>query len=120
MSTSPVPAIRFWLLLLGFIAWSGAFVLLYGMLSVGCAAGWHLQMVGPMSLQRLMLVGLFILSLAGIGLLTFVQYRGWKARRRERPAPNDFLIAGGFFASLAALGATAFTFAPVVALSPCL
>jgi len=96
----------------GFTVWAVAFVLLYGMLSVGCAFGWHeILLAGVTSLQRLQLVVLFLVHLSAIALLTVML---------RRTARRSFLHAIGYGAAGAALAATVFTYGAVFFLSPCL
>ena len=76
------------LLTIGFVVWSGVFVGLYAGLSVGCAAGWHLISVGPVSLLRVLLI---------IGLVVF----GVVASRLPGLSQDGAI----FFASLIALPA---------------
>ncbi|SFZ86287.1 hypothetical protein SAMN02983003_3467 [Devosia enhydra] len=104
-------------LIAGFVLWSLGFVALYGLNAVGCAMGWHLLGSEPLTLQRLMLVLVLAATLAGVGALTLAQRRevGRQTQGRE-----GLILRAGYWASLAALGATLFTFAPVFALSTCI
>ncbi|MBS9719321.1 hypothetical protein JYU29_01305 [Tianweitania sp. BSSL-BM11] len=99
----------------GFVIWSIAFVVLYSALSIGCRQGWNdVHLVAGMSLQRVQLVGLYALHLAcGLGLVIAL---------RMTPAKKEiaaFLHAIAFYAAIAAVFSTAFTFAGVLLLSPC-
>ncbi|WAJ28005.1 hypothetical protein [Antarcticirhabdus aurantiaca] len=107
------------LLTAGLVIWSSAFVTLYAALSIGCAFGWEAVQVGPVSLQRLVLVGLWLAHLALIAGLVL-----WMRGRARRASAGDGLA--GFFgrtslwASLVALAATLVNYAPILGLSACL
>lgn len=98
----------------GFTVWALAFVALYAMLSVGCRFGWDtvvLDMAGGMSLQRLQLIAIFLVHLAaGAAVIA--------ALRRRRG--SGFLYPIAYFAAIAALGASVFSFAGVFFLTACL
>lgn len=100
------------LLAAGFSIWVVAFVILYSMLSVGCAFGWDgIKIAGLLSLQRLQLIALFLLHVGAVLALTLF------LRRRAR---RSFLHGVGYAASFAALGATFCTYVAVFFLSPCI
>ncbi|BDA82984.1 hypothetical protein Sa4125_05260 [Aureimonas sp. SA4125] len=107
------------LLVAGLLIWSSAFIWLYGALSVGCAFGWERVAVGPVSLQRAVLLGLWMTHLAVIAaLLAFTH-----GRLKQHPglASLDGFFAGAtFWASVVALGVTFVNYAPILALSTCL
>lgn len=101
------------LLVAGFTVWAVAFVALYGMLSVGCRFGWDdtaLDMAGGLSLQRLQLIAIFLVHLAAGAAVVMLLRR----RRGE-----GFLYPLAYFAAIAALGASVFSFAGVFFLSAC-
>jgi hypothetical protein len=101
----------------GFGLWSIAFATLYGMLSVGCALGWHeIEPFSGISVQRLQVVVLAIAFTLAQGATT------WRLVPARRPAgsPARFVRRVAFITALAALGASVFTFAAVLWLSPCL
>lgn len=103
-------------LIVGFGVWSLAFVALYALQAVGCAAGWNLVRIGPTDLHRIVLIAAFVLSLAGIGVVLVLQYR-----RREfgnEPATR-FLHGAGIAASLSAALVSVLVFSPVLGLSTC-
>lgn len=115
----PAGSGRLWLVAAGFIAWSAAFVLLYGTQALGCRLGWHeAQAAFGLSLQRVVLIVLFIVLLAGVAALA-----GWLAaadhRLRDGSEAGAFLARLGRDAGLAALAATAITFGWVFWLSAC-
>jgi len=95
----------------GFTLWAVAFVVLYAMLSVGCRFGWDgIALAGGVTLQRAQLVVLFLAFLAA-GI--------WLAGALRAGAGASFLARAAYLAALAGLGAIAFSFAAVFALSPC-
>lgn len=107
------------LLIAGLLLWGSAFVWLYGALSVGCAFGWDQVAIGPVSLQRAMLLGLWLTHLGAIAALLAFTHRRLKAR--PAPASLDGFFAGAaFWASVVALGVTVVNYAPILGLSACL
>lgn len=101
----------------GFTLWAAAFVALYGGLSVGCEFGWErMELAAGISLQRAMLVVLFILSLAGGALV--IRCAHSRLARAEAPE-RRFLERVGLLAGWAALVSSFVTFAPVFFLSTC-
>ena len=97
----------------GFTVWALAFVALYAMLSVGCRFGWHetaVDMAGGVSLQRLQLAAIFLVHLAAGAAVVML------LRRRKG---EGFLYPLAYFAAVAALGASVFSFAGVFFLSTC-
>ena len=105
----------FWWLGAGFLAWSAKFALLYALLSFGCAFGWEQTPVGPFSLQRVLLVGTWLLCILVAGLLVWLSWRALKAAGR-----HDFPRLTGFALGVTALAVTVANFAPVTVLSSCL
>lgn len=105
------------LLCASLVIWSSAFISLYAALSIGCAFGWEGVAFGPVSLQRGVLVGLWLLHLGLVVALVF-----WM--RRRQAAFKDEL--GGFFArtalwaSLVSVAVTVVNYAPILGLSACL
>jgi hypothetical protein len=56
----------------GFGLWGSAFVLLYATASVGCELGWNQIRLGPISLLRTILIGLWLIHMAALtGLLIY-------------------------------------------------
>ncbi|ALA16852.1 MULTISPECIES: hypothetical protein [Chelatococcus] len=101
----------------GFGLWAVAFVVLYAMLSVGCAFGWDRgSLVLGLSLQRLQL-----LLLLGIFLALHVALVvGLKARQSRADAATDrFLRSAARLAAIAALAASVFTYFGAVVLTTC-
>lgn len=106
------------LLLAGFVLWSLAFVVLYGMQATGCRLGWDsVALMGWISVQRAVLVLVFLGFLAAhFGL--YLALRGQRQRVGEDTSGNFSRKAGAQLA-LAALGAAVFCFAGVFWLSAC-
>lgn len=99
------------LLAAGFTLWAAAFVALYAMLSVGCRFGWDgIELAAGVTVQRAQLVALFLAFLAAGAWLAVMLRAGPRA---------PFLARAAYLAALAGLGASAFSFAAVFALSEC-
>ncbi len=107
------------LLTAGLVIWSSAFVALYAALSVGCAFGWEAVRIGPFSLQRLVLVGLWLVHL---GLVAGLVLWMWKRARRSPDGDGlaGFLGRTSLWAGLVALAVTLVNYAPILGLSACL
>lgn len=69
------------------IGWAGGFLLLYGLQATGCRAGWDGDMIGPISVLRLLLVA----ATAGVVLVLLAL---WQKAAREGPASSLARIAG--------------------------
>lgn len=106
-----------WLLALagGFVVWSAAFVVLYSAVSIGCHQGWdQVYVMAGLSLQRAQLLVLYGLHLlAGLGLV--FPFRNGPAGSR----PASFLQTVSFYAAVAAVFCTTFTFAGILMLTSC-
>lgn len=108
----------FTLLLAGFVLWSIAFIVLYGMQATGCSLGWQaVEIAGSLTLQRLVLVVLFVAFLAA----HLVLYRMLRTPRRRKADGNASGFAGdaGQTLALAAFGASVFCFSGVLWLTAC-
>lgn len=122
MRSSPVPARRMIWLVLGHLVWAGGFVAIYAALSIGCEYGWHLmELAAGVTVQRTILVVLFLGTVAATGLVAWLAWRRWSAaRRREQTvAPARFLEWAAVASSLTALGAAIVSLAPSVVLTSC-
>ncbi|MGV3651453.1 MAG: hypothetical protein ACO1OK_08515 [Devosia sp.] len=104
-------------LLAGFAIWSLGFVTLYGLNALGCSLGLHLLGSEPFTAQRLMLVLVLLGTTAAVGTLVVMQNR---ELGRAEAGRSGLILRAGYWTSLAALGATLFTFAPVFVLSTCI
>jgi uncharacterized membrane protein YhaH (DUF805 family) len=101
----------------GFGLWAVAFVVLYGALSVGCRLGFqNVDLYAGLSMQRLLLLCLAIVFLAVHAVLVM---RLRADPDRERTDPAHFLRYTAFAGSVAAFGASAFTFMGIIGLTTC-
>ncbi|WP_416355118.1 hypothetical protein ACLNGM_12175 [Aureimonas phyllosphaerae] len=106
-------------LVAGLVVWSSAFVALYALLSIGCAFGWEDRDIGPISLQRAVLIGVWLLHLAILAGLV-----RWTWRRTQR-APADeemsrFFARTALAATVVSVAVTIVNYAPILGLSACL
>lgn len=102
----------------GFTVWALGFVVIYSAVSLGCAYGWHTVTIGPISLQRAILIGLTLLTtLAAAG----VAIKLGNARREGQTVSGQaaFTSVVAYHAALAATTATAITFVGIPFLSTC-
>ena len=113
-------ALNLLLMIAGFIVWSSAFVLIYAALSVGCEFGWEEIAIGPVSLQRAVLVCLWLLHLALIALLLVVALRRFQAKGGGDPAMASFFRRSVLATAIVAGAITVFNYAPAAVLSTCL
>lgn len=105
------------LMLAGLVIWGAALNLLYGAQAVGCALGWNETALGPMSLQRAVLLGVWIAHLAlHVWLLAWLWHR-LPAVDDARPA--RFVHLTCLATATAGLFATAVTGALAAFLTPC-
>jgi hypothetical protein len=106
-------------LVAGFALWAMAFLSLYSVLSLGCALGWdHIGVLSGISLQRSLLVGMFLLYvIAGVALAYIAKRR---IPTRSDKAAGYFVSTTAFYLSASAVASTIFTLAGAIALSPCL
>lgn len=122
MKGSPVPARRMIWLVLGHVAWAGGFVALYAALSIGCEYGWHqIELAGGVTIQCVMLIVLFLATLAATSLIAFLTWRRWsEARvRGSGVAPAPFLEWAAFVSSLTAIAAAIVSLGPALVLTSC-
>jgi uncharacterized membrane protein (DUF485 family) len=118
---SGFPSHRMLWLIAGFTLWSVTFLGLYMVLTLGCAFGWHESaLIGPLTVQRTVLVALFALAVAVAGLMVV------RARERARGAASSsddelgrFFHPVVFWVTLSAFAATVATYVPVLALTTC-
>lgn len=108
----------FAILLAGFVLWSVAFIVLYGMQGTGCSLGWQaVEVAGPVTLQRAVLVGLFLAFLAAHTVL-YLKLRTPRRSQAEEDI-SGFARDAGETLALAALGASVFCFSGVLWLTAC-
>ncbi len=106
----------FVLLLIGFVVWSAAFLMLYGAQATGCHLGWHRIDVGPISALRLLLVAMLLGTLALIGGLHRIATKGLPEPQTEEE--TGLRKIGGMLQA-AALVATLITYGGVLWLTLC-
>jgi hypothetical protein len=122
MKGSPVPARRMIWLVLGHVAWAGGFVALYAAMSIGCEYGWHLiELAGGVTVQRVMLIVLFLATLAATSFIAFLTWRRWSQARARGSgvAPAPFLEWAAFVSSLTAIAAAIVSLGPALVLTSC-
>ncbi len=105
------------LLCAGLVVWSSAFVTLYAALSIGCAFGWEETRLGPVSLQRGVLIGLWLAHLAALALLLLWT---WRRSRRAGEDLSAFFARTALWATIVSIGVTVVNHAPILGLSTCL
>jgi fermentation-respiration switch protein FrsA (DUF1100 family) len=104
----------------GWILWSAALVALYAVLSVGCELGWQDRMLGIVSLQRLVLLALW---LGSVGVLAWLATASWIRLHHEssgRSGLAGLTLGLAAYGYLAALGATFWMGLPILAASTCI
>ena len=107
------------LLMAGMVIWSSAFIMLYAGLSIGCVFGWHMMALGPISLLRAILIGLWLVHIGLIAGLLCWTYR----RKRIAEESNEietFFAGSVFVASVVAGVVTVINYAPILGLSLCI
>lgn len=120
MIAERVSAWRIAWMMAGFLVWSAAFVALYSVLSVGCAFGWdEIAAIGSISLQRVVLVGLLIVSLGAGWVVVRVSNAHRKAAGGEGLTLRPFVESVAWLAAWAALASTLFSLGPVLFLTSC-
>jgi len=108
------------LVVAGFSLWAAGFVLLYSVQSIGCARGWDETAVfGSWSALRLLLIVGFVGLVGCCAVLVYAATATATRSPVRSKSPQGFFRTLAYRASLAALGATVFTFAAVLALSVC-
>ncbi len=109
---------RLLLIVAGFLIWGSSFVLLYGVNAVGCELGWPRLGLGPLSLQRGVLIVIWIVHLGGLGLLFAAV---WQRLRSQDEGSRlvCFLSVTAVATAASALFATIWTGIPLIGLSTC-
>ncbi|PYB70435.1 hypothetical protein [Rhizobium wuzhouense] len=103
-------------LLSGFILWSVAFLSLYAVQATGCKLGWHQIPVGPISLLRLVLSGVLLLTLA---LLYVIDIRWLRPPVNAGKDERQMIMRISKVVHIAAAAATFVTFAGIFWLTLC-
>jgi 4-hydroxybenzoate polyprenyltransferase len=85
----------------GFGIWGSAFVLLYATASLGCELGWNQTHVGPVSLTRAILIGLWLVHMAALIWL----YRHC-AHAQDNGSTGRFMRHAALYLTLAAIAST--------------
>ena len=85
----------------GFGIWASAFVLLYSAASLGCELGWNQIRVGPISLLRTILAGLWLIHMAALAWLFVYCARAAHDGQRDR-----FIHRAAMYQTVAAIAST--------------
>lgn len=85
----------------GFAIWASAFVLLYSAASLGCELGWNHIRVGPISLSRTVLIGLWLVHMAALAWLFLYCARAAHDDQRDR-----FIHRAAMYLTVAAIAST--------------
>jgi hypothetical protein len=107
------------LIVAGWTIWSMALVALYAVLSVGCELRWDETDLGPISLQRFVLVLIWLASvgaLAWLSRITWVRLKSPGSPSTELGRFNLWIVAAG---SIAACAATFWMGLPILGASTC-
>lgn len=102
----------------GFSVWAAGFVAVYAVLSLGCEREWHALSIGPLSLQRTILLGLGLTTVAAAAWVAW-QLADRRRREGDMSGAAAFVLTVAYHAALAATVATAFTFSGLTLLPPC-
>lgn len=106
-------------MLAGFLIWGAAFTVLYSVLSIGCAFGWDEIILGPVSLQRVVLVALLVVSLAAGWVVVRISDARRKAAGGEGLVLRPFIESVAWLGAWAGLGSTLFSLGPAFFLTSC-
>lgn len=107
-------------LLSGFLLWSGAFLALYGTQAMGCSLGWNARfLVGPVTVQRAVLVVLFAALLAGHAALLVRLTGRPEGGGGTAGGTAEFMRTAAWRLALSSAAASAVCFAGVVWLTAC-
>ena len=102
----------------GFIIWASALLTLYAFLSIGCLLGWQGVPFGPLSLQRLLLLLIWIAHAVAI-IAVFLARRHYAPQELQPEGARLFIAEATWASTSAAFAATLWTGAPVLHASPC-
>lgn len=107
-------------LLCGFLLWSVAFLAIYGAQAIGCGLGWDARgVLGPLTVQRAVLLGLFALVLIGHAALVLRLEGGQPVGDPADAETTDFMRTAARRLALMSAAASALCFGGVVWLATC-
>jgi len=100
----------------GFTIWAVGFAVIYAVQGAGCAYGWDLIALGPVSLLRLVLILLTVATAAIIYVVARALSGAIPGKERDA---SHFMLSVAAGAALLAVPATLFTFAGVFIATAC-
>lgn len=104
----------------GFLLWGAAFLAIYGAQAIGCGLGWDARdVLGPLTVQRAVLLGLFALVLAGHAALVIRLKGGRPAAGPADAETTGFIRTAAMRLALLSAAASALCFGGVVWLAAC-
>lgn len=104
----------------GFVLWSVAFLAVYGAQATGCGLGWdETALVGPLTLQRAVLLALFAIVMGGHAVLVRQLKAAAPGGDGEDAGTVDFMHTAARRLALLSAAASIVCFGGVVWLSPC-
>ncbi|MFN3550027.1 MAG: hypothetical protein ACK4U0_21290 [Mesorhizobium sp.] len=107
-------------LLCGFLLWSAAFLAIYGAQAIGCGLGWDAKiLLGPLSVQRAVLLGLFALVLIGHAALALRLKSGGPVGDPADAETTVFMRTAASRLALMSAAASALCFGGVAWLTTC-
>lgn len=111
---------RLLVMISGFVIWSLCFVVLYGVLSVGCRLGWQEpRLVWELGPLNFVLAGLWIAHLIPIAWLIRREWRLWRASREAQVEAPEVMTLVSVMLQIAALVATVGIGFVVLTIPPC-
>jgi hypothetical protein len=111
---------RLLIMISGFVIWSVCFIVLYGVLSIGCRLGWQEpRLVWELGPLNALLAGLWVLHLIPIGWLIRREWRLWQASAEAQAQAPTFLAAVSAMLQIAAFVSTIAIGFVVLTMPPC-
>lgn len=107
-------------LIAGFTAWAVCFVLLYSVLSLGCAAELQARTSIGVNALSVLLVAVWVAHLAVLVWLLQAARRSGPATDIEGRTPHSFLVTMAVILNALALASTIWFGLPVLFLPPCI
>ena len=107
-----------------FIVWAAHFGIVYALVGVGCAEGWHRTSLAGINALTMLLIGLTLPALALIGWIgrggwhAYTEAKGYQANRDDRARLRFMGMVTVAVAALAFV-ATLMTSVPIAMLPPC-